>query len=86
MFCTATMSAPMGVCRMKGAVSAPCTYENRFFECGDNLYCTATMTNRTGVCANQKSAGASCVDVGECLGRCEANRCTVPMPCSDLTP
>lgn len=87
MYCTATTAQPNGVCRLKGAVMAACTFPNRFWSCGEYLYCTATSATPNGVCANQKSAGATCdVNGNECLGRCMSGRCTVPQPCLDLTP
>lgn len=87
MYCTTTPTQPNGVCRLKGAVMAACTYPSRFYACREYLYCTATSANPNGVCANQKSAGATCdVNGNECLGFCMSGRCTVPQPCLDLTP
>ncbi len=83
MYCTATTS---GVCRLKGAVSAACTYPNRFYACTEGLYCTATSASPNGVCANPKGANAMCVDSVECQSRtCTTGRCTTPT-CVDPTP
>lgn len=86
LYCTATTSMPSGVCRPRGAVTAACSYSQRFFACNDGLYCTATATSPTGVCANTKGANATCVDSAECQSRtCTSGRCTAP-PCIDPTP
>lgn len=86
MYCTATTAMPNGVCRLKGAVAATCTYQNRFAACAEGLYCTATTTSPNGVCANQKGANATCVDSAECQSRtCTTGRCTTPT-CVDPTP
>ena len=87
MYCTATTAMPNGVCRTRGAVTATCTYEDRFSACAEGLYCTATTAGSNGVCANKKGAGATCeMNSDQCLGTCMAGRCTVPQPCVDLTP